>query len=118
MIPASACKECSCAAFYHLVCKPRADDAKITVGGYIEAVLYTDGFVVYANEDGLRMQLPPNPKASGFVAAMCEALERPLPRGADNLVGNIVIVGHDGSPENVAIPDKWVERFKEMDLWV
>jgi len=95
-----------------------AKELQEAVGGYIEAVLYTDAFVVYANEDGLMMQLPPNPKASALVTAVCEIFERPVPRGADNLVGNVVIVGHDGSPENVPIPDEWVQRFKEMDLWV
>ena len=88
------------------------------VGGYIESIMSTDGFIVYANEDGQRLNLKPNPKGSALVSAICETFERPVPLGADELVGNIVIVGHDGSPENVAIPDKWVERFKEMDLWV
>jgi len=34
------------------------------VGGYIEAVWFRDGRVMFVNEDGLRAQLPPNPRAT------------------------------------------------------
>lgn len=88
------------------------------VGGYIESIMSTDGFIVYANEDGQRLNLKHNPKGSALVSAVCETSGRSIPWGADELVGNIVIVGHDGSGENVPIPDEWVDRFKAMGLWV
>lgn len=87
------------------------------VGGYIESVLHTDDWIMYANEDGLRLQLPLNRKASALVMSTCEIVGRPVPWGADRLVGNVVIVGSDDSEDNVPIPDQWVEQFKAMDLW-
>lgn len=95
-----------------------AKELQDSVGGYIEAVLMSDGWIMYANEDGLMLNLPFNPKASALVVAVCEANDRPVPFGADRLVGDVVIVGHDGSEDNVPISDEWIHQFKEMDLWV
>lgn len=88
------------------------------VGGYIEAVFAVDGWLLYANEDGRALNLPFNPKASALIASMCEITGTPMPLGADHLVGNAVIVGFDGGANSVEIPEVWVDRFKELDLWV
>lgn len=87
------------------------------VGGYIEAVIGTDEWIMYANEDGNLRELPVNRKASALVLAVCETGGRPVPLGAERLVGDVVIVGHDGGEDNVAIPDVWVDRFKGMSIW-
>lgn len=87
------------------------------VGGYIEAIVMTDDWIMYGNEEGNLMGLPFNPKASALVVSMCETLGVPVPQGADNLVGDVVVVGSDGGPENAPISDVWVQRFQEMGLW-
>ena len=87
------------------------------VGGYIEAVISTDDWVMYANEDGLRLNLPLNRKASSLVLAICEVGGRPVPLGAGQLVGDVVITGYDDEGDNAPIPESWVQQFKDLGLW-
>ena len=87
------------------------------VGGYIELVLNAGDWVLYANEDGLRLNLPVNRKASALIVAMCQSAGRPVPNGADRLVGNAIIVGSDGGEDNQPIPQEWVEEFASLGLW-
>lgn len=88
------------------------------VGGYIEAIINTDDWVMYANEDGLRLNLPFNRKASSLVLALCEVAGRPVPLGAGRLVGDVVIAGFDDDGDNAPIPEDWVRQFKDLGLWV
>lgn len=87
------------------------------VGGYIEAIISTDEWIMYGNEDGLRLDLPFNRKASSLVLAICEVGEHPVPMGAAQLVGDVVITGFDEDGDNAPIPDLWVQQFQEMGLW-
>lgn len=87
------------------------------VGGYIEAIIGTEGWIMYANEDGLRLNLSVNRAASALVMALCETAGMPLPLGADQLVGDVVIVGNDGTEDNATIPQEWVDEFSAMGLW-
>ena len=79
------------------------------VDGYIEAVSLPDGLLMYANEEGLLRQLPANPKAT-LLVHMCRG---PFP----TLVGDVIVVGFDGSPDAVGIDDKWIPMLSELELW-
>lgn len=87
------------------------------VGGYIEAVISADEWVMYANEDGRRLNLPLNRKASALVLALCETNGLPVPRGAEHLVGDVVIAGFDDEGDNAPIPQEWIEEFTSLGLW-
>jgi hypothetical protein len=66
-------------------------DLNRLVGGYIEAVRAPrSDVVIYANEEGLLMSLPVNLRASLWTG---------LP-----LVGDVVVLGNDGSPEETDVP--------------
>lgn len=87
------------------------------VGGYIEAIISADEWVMYANEDGNRLNLPFNRKASALVLALCETNGLPVPMGAERLVGDVVIAGFDAEGDNAPIPQEWIEEFQMLGLW-
>ncbi len=62
--------------------RPTLEEMQKAVGGYIEPVdaMMTDGTVAYANEEGLLIGMPPNPKAT-------EAVNWPYP-----IVGPVIIM--------------------------
>jgi hypothetical protein len=87
------------------------------VGGYIEGVIKTDGIIIYANEEGLLQQLPPNRAASALVLSICEIDGLHVPLGAGGLVGSAVVVGNDGTEDACELSMAWVDRLTLLGLW-
>ena len=55
------------------------------VGGYIEALYLHDGRVMFVNEDGKRLELPPNPLADMMAHQQTRIAEN------DHIVGDVII---------------------------
>lgn len=83
------------------------DFLKEKVGGWIEAVAIRDDVMMYLNEEGKLYGLPINDLATNLYVARYGPI--------DVIVGDVVFVGWDGSPDEVDLsPDaeawlmKWV----------
>lgn len=65
------------------------------IGGYIEAVRIPNGYML-VDEDGKMKNLDGNLLATEIYQH-------------DMIVGNVVLIGDDGSPEFVGLDDTWIE---------
>jgi hypothetical protein len=79
------------------------------VGGYVEHVPAGDTLDGYANEEGLRLGLAPNP-FGGLVHQRLTGRPRPWP-----LVGPLVFVGCDDSGDTVSITAE--QRRQIVEAW-
>jgi hypothetical protein len=83
---------------------------KGAVGGYLEGIAVAEDLFMYVNEEGLLMHLEPNILATGLT-------KRLLGLVVPTLVGNVILVGNDGSPDTVGINDNWIKRLTSWGLW-
>ena len=75
------------------------------VGGYVERVALTDGADAFVNEDGRRLNLPPNPKAQLLVQSHGE---HPI---QGTIVGTALILGGvDAKGDSSDVPP-WVMEY-------
>lgn len=91
---------------------PNYDTLKNAVGGWIELVRLADDLVMYCNEEGKLMRLDVNYPIMNFLIAVYPNV--PL---TDVIVGNVVLVGDDGSPNSAGLSDRWVSVLRELGLW-
>lgn len=83
------------------------------VGGYIEPLRVANDLLIYLNEDGKALHLPLNSLATRFVILRYQT------KGVhfgDSILGPVVFVGDDGSPNSTGIPDRWIEVFTKMGM--
>lgn len=74
------------------------------VGGYIEHItLHTPEAIIYFNEDGRSLSLPPNARASDIVYAHC-------PVDIGNIVGDAFISGPVRRGWQTSVPGDWKEE--------
>jgi len=69
------------------------------VGGYVE-VVNTEGFSIWFNEDGLRLDLPLNGFASWLLS----------PWTGGGLVGTVIVTGEEVDGEPTDVPEQIAER--------
>lgn len=77
------------------------------VDGYIQAVPLAGGAWLYANEDGISLNLPPNPHSAAFRAHVLM-----VPKG---LLGNLFIVRHDDGGDLADVTAEDVENWMEVE---
>jgi hypothetical protein len=84
------------------------------VGGYIELITFAEDLLCYVNEEGMLMGLPVNPSASGLLARF--NLTHVSASGM--LQGDVLLTGHDGSPDTVGVPEHWREKLRQWGFKV
>lgn len=70
------------------------------VGGYLEAVNLFDGSVMYVNEEGIRLQLPINEKATALVRQKRPTDGWVIPILGDVIVCTLVETGDSADPKH------------------
>lgn len=79
-------------------------EMRAAIGGYLEAVRVADDLIMYCDEEGL---LKPDMVLNQSVWLLF----------GRRILGTVVIVGDDGTPETAGLSDKWVEHFQSFDAW-
>lgn len=87
--------------------KQQLESLKTAVGGWLEAVplqiKQTPGLILWANEEGYRLELVPNPSASAVAS---------LAGLRDPILGDVVFTGSaDGQGGFKDIPEYWARVF-------
>jgi hypothetical protein len=77
-------------------------EIRAVVGGYIEGIRLGADVYMYVDEEGKLKGLPMNSRATAL------AIGAGLP---DFVVGPVLLVGFDGSPEIASLPPEFVERL-------
>ena len=85
------------------------------VAGWIELVRVADDMVMYCNEEGKLMGLPYNHLATLVIKGAFEQTRRQF---NDVIVGDVVFVGDDGSPNTVGLSDQWIDFFTKSGVFV
>lgn len=80
------------------------------VGGYIEAIGLRSDLIMYVNEEGGLKDLPYNPAAQGLL----QTLGVQVRTMGLMLQGDVVLVGNDGGPETVGVPDDIYDALKSL----
>ncbi len=93
---------------------PNYATLKLAVGGYIEPIRLAEDLLLYCNEEGKMYNLPYNEVATALVKSMYESNGYTW---GDYLVGNVVFVGDDGTPNSAGVPDRWVTEFQMIGVW-
>lgn len=97
-----------------LAADPAAEVALLQaqVGGHFEMLRLAPDLLMYLNEDGRALGLPANRAASILVAD----LGRSVAAVDGTILGDVVLVGDDGSAATTAVPREWAERLTEAGL--
>lgn len=77
-------------------------DVRGHIGGHLELLFLGGSHAAWVNEDGLRLQLPPNPRISALAS-------RPI-------VGTAVCWGNDGTPDEADVDPDFVAAVSAMVL--
>ena len=75
-------------------------DVQSVVGGYIEPIRLAEGLMAYVNEEGLMRDMPHNQLASVLVS-------RFYFYSAAKIHGDLLLLGDDGSEDEVSIDSTW-----------